>query len=181
MWDFSAFDETLFDEFAPVGAYADPPDTWRTTIVGVSGFTSAAGATGITQTRGLGATRADGQRAERTGQARAEGPDVPEPSYFITAGDDPAPLRETLLDATGAAVNIQGATVIIHIAPINGATSPTINSAATNDQIGDGSDGSKGKVSFTWPEGGIAVPRVVRLRVASDVRCWSRTDFLKRD
>jgi hypothetical protein len=46
------------------------------------------------------------------------------------------------------AVDIQGATVKFHMT--DAANELKVNAAANNDQVGDGSDGSKGKVSYDW-------------------------------
>lgn len=68
--------------------------------------------------------------------------------FFLNAGDTASPIFETLEDDTGAAVDIQGATVKITVTPIRGGT-PIINDkAAVNLQVGDGSDGSKGQVAY---------------------------------
>lgn len=68
--------------------------------------------------------------------------------FYLNAGDTASPIFETLEDETGVAVDIQGATVKITVTPIHGGT-PTINDkAALNLQIGDGSDGSLGQVSY---------------------------------
>ncbi len=78
---------------------------------------------------------------------------MPEPDFFLRVGDTTSIIRTTLEDSTGASVNIQGATVKFRVAPINGSGTPVINTAASNDQNTDGSDGSKGKVSFAWIAG----------------------------
>jgi hypothetical protein len=68
--------------------------------------------------------------------------------FFIGAGDTASALFETLEDETGAAVDIQGATVTVTITPIHGGT-PIVNAhAANNLQVGDGSDGTRGEVSY---------------------------------
>lgn len=67
--------------------------------------------------------------------------------FVIGQGDTAPPLARTLLDDTGAAVNIQGATVAFIMEPIRGGTA-AYSGAAVNLQVGDGSDGSKGKVAF---------------------------------
>ena len=78
---------------------------------------------------------------------------MPEPDFFLRVGDTTSVIRTTLEDSTGAAVNIQNATIKFRVAPINGSGTPVINTAASNDQVGDGTDGSKGKVSFAWTAG----------------------------
>ncbi len=78
---------------------------------------------------------------------------MPEADFFLRVGDTTSIIRTTLEDSTGAAVNIQGATVRFRVAPINGSGTPVIDAAASNDQNTDGSDGSKGKVSYAWGAG----------------------------
>jgi hypothetical protein len=78
---------------------------------------------------------------------------LPVADFFLRVGDTTSIIRTTLEDSTGAAVNIQGATVKFRVAPINGSGTPVINTAASNDQNGTGVDGSKGKVSYAWVAG----------------------------
>ena len=67
---------------------------------------------------------------------------------------DTAPaVLATLKDANGAAVNIADATVAFSMREIGGTTSVIEGAEASNDQVTDGSDGSKGKVSYPWQEG----------------------------
>lgn len=72
-------------------------------------------------------------------------------NFTIRAGDS-FTIADTLEDATGAPVNIEGATIEFVLTPIGGGN-PKINAAATNNQVGDGSDGTKGKVSYTSSAG----------------------------
>ena len=67
--------------------------------------------------------------------------------FYIGQNDTASPLFETLEDETGAAVDIQGATINVTITPIAGGT-PIVNGSANNLQVGDGSDGSRGEVSY---------------------------------
>lgn len=68
--------------------------------------------------------------------------------FFLNAGDTASALFETLEDETGAPVDIQGATVKITCTPIHGGTPIFNDLAANNLQVGDGSDGTRGEVSF---------------------------------
>ena len=67
--------------------------------------------------------------------------------FYLAQGDTSSALTETLKDATGAAVNIQGAAVHFDATPIHGGAKAE-NATAVNLQTGDGSDGSKGKVAY---------------------------------
>jgi hypothetical protein len=67
--------------------------------------------------------------------------------FFLNAGDTASPIFETLEDDNGAAVDLQGATIHVTVTPIRGGT-PIIDAAANNLQVGDGSDGTKGQVSY---------------------------------
>ncbi len=64
--------------------------------------------------------------------------------------NDTAPSAEATLKAgkPKVAVDIQGATVKFHMT--DAANELKVNAAANNDQVGDGSDGSKGDVSYDW-------------------------------
>lgn len=72
--------------------------------------------------------------------------------YFIRQGDTASPLTATLLDAAGAAVDIEGADVTLQLLPLGG-ISYLLDSVASNDQVDDGSDGSRGNVSYAWQVG----------------------------
>ena len=67
--------------------------------------------------------------------------------------NDTAPSAQATLKAgkPKAAVDIQSATVRFHM--VDAAEKLKINAVANNDQVGDGSDGSKGKVSYDWTPG----------------------------
>lgn len=82
---------------------------------------------------------------------------MPEPDFFIRTLDTASVISDTLKDSTGAAVSIQGATVRFHMAHISGAGTPVLDATASNDQVGDGSDGTKGKVSYAWAAGNTAL------------------------
>lgn len=74
---------------------------------------------------------------------------MPEPDYYIRQGDGGVKISDTLKDASGTPVSIQGATVQFQVFPLSGGAA-LVSTTATNEQSGDGSDGSKGKVSYTW-------------------------------
>ncbi len=61
---------------------------------------------------------------------------------------DTTAITGTLLDGTGATVNIASATIRF-LMRRKGSRLVQIAAAATNSQVGDGSDGTRGKVSFT--------------------------------
>lgn len=82
---------------------------------------------------------------------------MPEPDFVIRANDTVSVIRDTLEDSTGAAVSIQGATVRFHLVARDRAAT-VLNAAASNDQVTDGTDGSKGKVSYTWQAADTTTP-----------------------
>lgn len=68
--------------------------------------------------------------------------------FYRAQGDTASGMVRTATDSTGAAVSIQGAGVKFSMTPIRGGT-PLYNlSTALNLQVGDGSDGSKGRMAF---------------------------------
>ncbi len=70
-------------------------------------------------------------------------------SMQMTVGDTAPSAEGTLKGGVPeAAVDIQSATIAFHMT--DSANQLKINAAANNDQVGDGSDGSKGKVSYDW-------------------------------
>lgn len=71
------------------------------------------------------------------------------PDFSIRRGDNGVPFAWTLVDADGDAVDIEGATVDFTTTPIGGGPQ-LFSDSAVNEQVGDGSDGSKGHVSYTW-------------------------------
>ena len=73
-----------------------------------------------------------------------------EADFTIRTGDTASTIADTLKDADGNAVDIQGATLTFTMAPITGGAAKVNAAAATNLQVGTGTDGSKGNVSYTW-------------------------------
>ena len=70
-------------------------------------------------------------------------------SMQMTVNDTAPSATATLKSGTPkAAVDIQSATVRFHMT--DAAEKLKVDAAANNDQVGDGSDGSKGKVSYDW-------------------------------
>jgi hypothetical protein len=65
--------------------------------------------------------------------------------FYIGQGDAPL-VSETLRDENGAAVDIQGAAVKVTATPVRGVAALLNNVVMQNDQVGDGSDGSRGQV-----------------------------------
>lgn len=68
--------------------------------------------------------------------------------FYLNQNDTASPIFETLEDETGAAVDIQAATVKINAIPIHGGTALINNKSALNLQNGDGSDGTRGQVAY---------------------------------
>lgn len=77
---------------------------------------------------------------------------MPDADFVVFQGDTASVLERTLLDDDGAPVDIELADVQFVLVPMDGGD-PTIDAEAFNDQVGDGSDGSKGKVSYPWQTG----------------------------
>lgn len=68
---------------------------------------------------------------------------MPEPEFFIKQGDTASPITAQLVDHLGAPVNISGAAVRFHMAPISGGT-------ATIDQPATIVDAPTGQVKYTF-------------------------------
>lgn len=68
--------------------------------------------------------------------------------FTVRQGDD-FTISDTLKDADGNPVSIQNATVRLTLIPIGGGTPRLSAALAVNDQVGNGSDGTKGKVHYT--------------------------------
>jgi hypothetical protein len=77
--------------------------------------------------------------------------------WFWRQGDTASDFTETLRDETGDAVDIGGASVHLTMTSIRGGA-PAIDASMDNLQSGDGSDGSKGVVSYTPQPGDTDVP-----------------------
>ncbi len=70
-------------------------------------------------------------------------------SFHITENDTAPPIEATLKAGTPAvAVDIQNASVEFHMLDSTGTVK--VNAAGNVDQVGDGSDGTKGDVSYDW-------------------------------
>lgn len=80
-----------------------------------------------------------------------------EADFFIRQGDSDSPLSDVLRDEAEEAVNIQGATVSLVLTPVHGGN-PIVSAEASNDQVGNGSDGTRGAVSYAWGEGETDAP-----------------------
>lgn len=72
------------------------------------------------------------------------------PDFYIKTGDTTSSIAAILTDDDGDAVDISGATVRFHMAPISGATTPVINASANNDQSGVT---NIGHVHYAWSAG----------------------------
>src|SRR5581483_3923985 len=72
--------------------------------------------------------------------------------FTLREGDTASPITATLTDSDGDPVDIAGATIAFLMFPVSGGEAK-FAAAATNNQNGDGSDGSKGTVSYQWVSG----------------------------
>lgn len=73
--------------------------------------------------------------------------------YFIKTGDTLPRIESTLTDGNDDPFDIAQADVFFTLRPIRSDT-PVIDLAiATNDQVGDGSDGTMGQVHYDWTIG----------------------------
>ena len=70
---------------------------------------------------------------------------MPEAHYFLKTGDDGLTIRTICQDATGAAVDLSGASVAFHMAPINGSGTPAIAAAGVNEN-----STATGQVAYTF-------------------------------
>ncbi len=77
---------------------------------------------------------------------------MPEADFFIKQGDLVPALAETLEDEQFLPVDLTAASVRFKMRKIDAATLVT-NAAGSILQVGDGSDGSKGDVSYSWSAG----------------------------
>lgn len=76
--------------------------------------------------------------------------------HTIKSGDTAPAFGVTLL-SLNQPVNLAGATVTFIMATAAG-VAPVVTAAAVLEQVGDGSDGSKGKVRYDWVLADTAVP-----------------------
>lgn len=74
---------------------------------------------------------------------------MPQPDFYIKQHDTASVIEDTLEDDNSAPVNIQAATVAFHMRPL-GSSVAKVNAAASNEQNGDGGDGTKGQVQYAW-------------------------------
>lgn len=74
--------------------------------------------------------------------------------------NDTAPPASTTLKVSGAAVDIENATIEFRALYSDGRV--LIEAAANNDQVGDGSDGTKGMVSYDWTAADTAISGIYR-------------------
>lgn len=74
--------------------------------------------------------------------------------YNVKVGSTASVIDATLLDANGAAVLIQGASVAFVARPIASST-PSINASATN--LDDGTTANKGKVRYAFVSADLTV------------------------
>jgi len=82
---------------------------------------------------------------------------MPDPDFTIGQGDSAAVLTGIVLDQQEQPVNINGAALLLRVAPIGGG-SLIVSGTAHVDQVGDGSDGTRGDWSYEWKTGETDVP-----------------------
>ena len=73
--------------------------------------------------------------------------------FWIKTGDLLPWVTSTLTDGSGAPVDIENADVYFTLRPIRSDTPVVDRVLASNDQTGDGSDGSLGTVHYEWTSG----------------------------
>lgn len=74
---------------------------------------------------------------------------------WVKLNDTAPQIERTLLDGAGDPVDIEAADVRFIMGPILGGDS-VIDDVASNDQVGDGTDGTIGTVSYGWDDLGPA-------------------------
>lgn len=72
-----------------------------------------------------------------------------DPNFSIKKDDTAPDLEVYCEDGNGNRVDIQGATVKYVMAPVGGGAAK-VDAAAQNRQVGNGNDGTKGKVGYIW-------------------------------
>ena len=77
--------------------------------------------------------------------------------FWLKEGDLVPSITATLEDSAGNPIDINTAAVTFVMREFD-APSPIIERAAANEQVGDGSDGSKGKVRYDWVAGDTDTP-----------------------
>lgn len=77
---------------------------------------------------------------------------MPEPDHVIRLGDQGVSIPGTLTDDDDIPVNITGASVAFHVAPLAGGSALTLGSTATI------TNATAGAVSYTWQDGDIDTP-----------------------
>lgn len=80
-----------------------------------------------------------------------------EPDFVLKRNDTASPLQAVLENSGGTPVDIQGATVLLKLAPIAGGTL-IVAGTATVDQVGSGTatGGSMGAVHYNWTAADVA-------------------------
>lgn len=102
--------------------------------------------------------------------------------FFIGQGDTASPLTDVLRDGAGAPVDIAGATIAAKIVPLRGGA-PIVDRAASNEQNGDGADGTRGAVELEWVAGetddaGSFLGQWIVTYAGGDVQTFPNTGFL---
>lgn len=78
----------------------------------------------------------------------------PEADFLIRAGDTASVIQQTLEDENGNPVDLTGATVRFHLAPVTTNGTAVLDAAATVVQAGSA---SMGVVKYTWVAGNTGV------------------------
>lgn len=81
---------------------------------------------------------------------------VKQGKIFTLRQNDTAPPIRATLGVDNEPVDIQGATVKFHMINLSGLV--VLDQPATSDQVGDGSDGTLGWVSYAWQTGDTSIP-----------------------
>jgi hypothetical protein len=71
---------------------------------------------------------------------------LPEPDFLLRQGDTTSAITAILEDEAGTPVDIEGATIVFRMTPIEGGATK-VDAAASNNQ---GADVNIGAVSYTW-------------------------------
>ena len=74
-------------------------------------------------------------------------------AILMKSGDTAPDVKATLKDADGNAVDLAGASVKFVLATKASPRTVKVDATASVDQVSDGTDGSKGKVSYAWLAG----------------------------
>lgn len=105
---------------------------------------------------------------------------MPSADYYLRQGDEGAVIETILRDENGTAVDLNGASIRFHMAPIEGGA-VTVNAEAVNEQ--DTTNGENGHVSYTWQAGDSDTPGLYLSEwevtyVGGEVQTFPNTGYL---